>query len=102
MKRILAEHIIPFFKNLFAANGVVEHKIIVGLICTILWCIGWCYHLYSHVNIQVELVYTNALIIGACFGLDVVNSIKMQPSKLTETTSETTNEKTKTTEEIKG
>ena len=72
----MQKYIIPFLKNLLSNKSEIDPKYVVGLTCTLLWIIGWCYHLYSHFNIQSELIWANVGIIAACFGLDVINSVK--------------------------
>lgn len=75
------KYVIPFLKNLLSNKSEVDPKYVVGLTCTLLWVIGWCYHLYSHFNVQSELIWANVGIIAACFGLDVVNSVKAMSAK---------------------
>lgn len=83
MKKILL-YILQFLKS-FASNKTdTEPKYVVGGFCTLLFGIGWCYHLYSGTNIQSELIWADVALIAACFGLDVVDSIKTMRGKNSE------------------
>lgn len=81
MKKIIVKYIIPFLKSFVSTETDTEPKYVVGGFCTLLFGIGWCYHLYSHINIQSELIWADVALIAACFGLDVVNSVKAMSVK---------------------
>ena len=70
-----------FLKSLLSNKTDIDPKYVVGLFCTLLWAIMIGYHLYTHVNVQSELIWANVGLIGACFGLDVINSVKAMSVK---------------------
>lgn len=80
MKKITPA-IVNFLKSFVSNQTDTEPKYVVGGFCTLLFGIGWIYHLYSHIDIQSELIWADVALIAACFGLDVVTSVKAMSVK---------------------
>lgn len=70
------QRIIDYLKTLISNKTDQDPKFFVGIVCTILWICMVIYHLYSKQPIQSELIWANIGLISACFGLEVMNSIK--------------------------
>ena len=77
----MKKYLIPFLKSLLSNKTETDPKYFVGLTCTALWIVIVLYHLYSHFNVQSEIIFANITIIAAVFGLDVVNSVKAMSVK---------------------
>ena len=75
------DKVLAWLKDLFSNKTDTDPKLVVGVVCTLLWVFMVGYHLYSHFNIQSELIWANIGLIAACFGLDVVNSINAMKAK---------------------
>ena len=73
--------VLEFFKTLFSNKTDTDPKYVVGVFCALLWGVMIVYHLYSHFNIQNELIWGNIALIAACFGLDVVNAVTAMKAK---------------------
>lgn len=72
---------LAWLKDLFSNKTDTDPKLVVGVLCTLLWLFMVGYHMYSHFNIQSELIWANVGLIAACFGLDVVNAVNAMKTK---------------------
>lgn len=80
MNKVLT-HVRNFFKNLFSAKGDVGTKRVTGIWLVLLFTAEVIVHLKSKVNIQVEVLYVTAGLIGACYGFNTWITLKELTTK---------------------